>query len=458
MVAARGPKVAQLHEDGRLLAGARDLEQAVVIDPGVVEVDLRRATADLAEALDDARAQVPPDAEGGVVPHHRAVVGDLVPDAAAGRLRLALGGEPGEGAVIAADLTDTGLIESLVAASGTFFAEPGRMIRISAIPETRPDERITVIVPEAPLRRALIDFSIRIFWLSIFISLMAGTAIYIALLVLLVRPMRRLARAMTAFQEDPSDPQRTFTPSRRRDEIGESERALAAMQADVRDAFRQREHLAALGGAVAKINHDLRNVLASAQLISDRLAMSSDERVAGMGARLVRAIDRGVRLCQETLEYGRSREKAPELRPVRLADALDDAAGDALASSGAAQWINEVDELITVSADPDHLHRIFLNLFRNALQAMEESDPRRLSVASREEAGQVIVHVSDTGPGIPARVRETLFAPFSVTGHRAGTGLGLSIARELARLLGGDIALEASGEEGAVFKVTLKAV
>lgn len=368
---------------------------------------------------------------------------------------LVLGGAV-EGKLVKADLTDTSIWQSMLAACDTLLAPPGRYINIQAIPETRPDERLSVIVREGPLRQALIAFSIRIFWLSIFISLVTGGLIYLSLLFILVRPMRKLARAMTAFQEDPSDQARSYTASRRADEIGEAERALAAMQADVRGAFRQREHLAALGGAVAKINHDLRNVLASAQLISDRLAMSSDERVAGMGARLVRAIDRGVRLCAETLEYGRSQERDPELRAVELRYALDDAAGDAFASVGAAEWENTVDEDLGVQADPDHLHRIFLNLFRNSLQAMDGADPRRLAVSAVRENGRVRVAIADTGPGIPERVQSTLFAPFSVTGSKGGTGLGLSIARELARSLGGDVRLDTTGQDGTVFVVELK--
>lgn len=369
---------------------------------------------------------------------------------------LVLGGRV-SGELVKADLTDTSLLESMIAACDTLFAPPGRYINIWAEPQTRPNERMSVIVREDPLRDALIDFSIRIFWLSIFISLVTGGLIYLSLLFILVRPMRRLARAMTAFQEDPSDLTRMVEPSRRADEIGEAERALAAMQADVRAAFRSKERLATLGSAVAKINHDLRNVLSSAQLISDRLAMSSDERVAAMGSRLVRAIDRGVRLCAETLEYGRSREHDPHFETVILRDALDDAAGDAFASVGAAEWINAVEEDLTVRADPDHLHRIFLNLFRNAVQAMETSQTRSLSVGAAIEEERVRVRVADTGPGIPERVQKTLFAPFAVTGNRNGTGLGLSIAKELAHTLGGEVRLVETGEGGTVFEVVLKA-
>ena len=374
---------------------------------------------------------------------------------------LARADEPVDTMVVA-DLRTMGFWESLVETCHTFFAPPGRHIRIIAEPETRPGEEISVVVPEAGLKRDLYTYSLNILWLSIFISAVTGGLIYLSLLIILVRPMRRLARAMTAFQADPSDPVRAIAPSRRRDEIGDAETALAAMQSDVRNALRSRERLAALGAAVAKINHDLRNVLSSAQLISDRLAMSSDARVAAMGERLVRAVDRGVRLCQETLDYGRSEEREPETQACNLRNALDDAAGDAFSAVGASDWENRVDEALTVLADPDHLHRIFLNLFRNALQAMERSDPRVLSVEAEASAAheggreRIAIRVRDTGPGLPERALERLFEPFSASSSKGGAGLGLSIARELARAMGGDVALHHTGEDGAVFEVVLK--
>ena len=366
-----------------------------------------------------------------------------------------LGGDV-DGPIITVNLAEMTLMRSIIETCHTFFAPPGRFIRILAEPPTRPGEIISVVAPEAPLKEELYAFSVRIFWLSIFISLVTGGLIYISLLFILVRPMRRLARAMTAFQADPADPARSITASGRGDEIGQAETALAAMQTDVRAALHERERLAALGGAVAKINHDLRNVLTSAQLISDRLAMSPDKRVAAMGARLVRAVDRGIRLCRDTLEYGRSSERKPELARVPLAAALDDAAGDAFAAIGAADWDNRVDERVYVTADPDHIHRIFLNLFRNAVQAMEKSDPRRLSVEAAPCDDGVIVRVADTGPGLPERALEHLFEPFSATTRVGGSGLGLSIARELARAMGGEVELAETSAEGAVFQVRLK--
>ncbi len=372
---------------------------------------------------------------------------------------LILGGTLRDAKLITADVTKEGFFDRISATLSTFRAPEGRYVRIIAEPRTRMDtgELISVIVPEAGLRDELYAYSRNIVWLSLFIAAVTGVLLYLVILFILVRPIRRLSKAMTQFQEDPTDRSRTVTASGRSDEIGDAEAALAAMQSEVRAAFAQRERLAALGGAVARINHDLRNVFASAQLISDRLATSKDERVAAMGSRLVRAVDRGIRLCQETLDYGKTQERAPELQALSLRNAVDDAAGDAFAATGVAEWINEIDDGLTVSADPDHLHRIFMNLVRNAVQAMDGRDGARLAVNARTEAGAVHVTLTDNGPGVPGRVRETLFQPFGISGTKSGSGLGLSIARELARTMGGDVALVTTGEDGTTFEVRLGA-
>lgn len=370
-----------------------------------------------------------------------------------GANELVLGGAIGGATLVTADLTEDSFVDQLAGAVGTLFAPEGRFVRIIAHPRTRPDQQISVVVPEAGLKAELVAYSRTIALLSLFIAAVTGGLLYLALLGMLVRPMRRLARAMTAFAEDPLDPARRAPATTRSDELGEAQAALAAMQDEVREAFAQRERLAALGGAVARINHDLRNVLASAQLVSDRLAANADERVANMGARLLRAVDRGIRLCQDTLDYGRARERAPEMVAVRLKLAVDDAAGDAFAATGAADWSNAISDDAQVRADPDHLHRIVVNLVRNAVQAMP--DGGGLHADCRLEEGSAVLSLADTGPGVPDRVRETLFEPFGRSGPAGGAGLGLSIARELARAMGGEVRLAASGPDGSVFEVVL---
>lgn len=375
-----------------------------------------------------------------------------------GMNELVLYAGPIGGDLAESDLRKTGWIGNIRDTVEMLLAPPGRFLRIRATPMGRPDEVIDVIVPEAPLKAALAAFSRRYLAYSVLIALAVGAIIYLSLFYLFVRPMRRLANAMIQFRAAPHDPARTIRPSGGRNEIGQAETELAVMQADIRQALAQRERLAALGEAVATINHDLRNVLASAQLVSDRLAMDSDERVRGMGQRLVRAVDRGVRLCEATLEFGRAEQSPPVRQSVALADLLEEAASDARPGEGGrtVEWRNNVDVGQHLHADPDHAHRIFLNLFRNAIQAMTAGDASSvLEVTASAEDGYCRIAVRDTGPGLPLRARENLFRPFAGSTRHGGTGLGLSIARELARAHGGDVELGETGPDGTVFVVRL---
>src|SRR5260370_13986029 len=130
---------------------------------------------------------------------------------------------------------------------------------------------------------------------------------------------------MERFRGDPEDGEAQVQPSGRRDEIGRAEAELDRMQADLRTALNSRARLAALGEAVAKINHDLKNMLTSAQIASERLAALKDPKVSQALPRLERALDRAVKLASGVLTYGKTQEAAPEPRPVRLATAIESA-------------------------------------------------------------------------------------------------------------------------------------
>lgn len=374
-----------------------------------------------------------------------------------GRNELVLYGAPVDGTLIVADLRAEGWLGGAAAALDTLAAPEGRYLRVLAEPPARPGEVIDAIIPEAPLRQALLRYMLGLLQLTGFVALVTGALLYLMLFFLFVRPMRRLSAAMTRFQAAPADPGARLEPSRRADEIGQAERALAAMQGEIRQALAQRERLAALGSAVARINHDLRNVLASAQLVSDRLAASDDAQVRRMGERLVRAVGRGVRLCEETLRYGRAGEAEPAKAALPLRAALEEAMADARAAEGAAGWRNDVSAEIVLYADPDQTHRIFLNLMRNALQAMAglPEGSRRLSATARVEDGSALVEIADVGPGVAEKALQTLFEPFAASTRKDGSGLGLSTARDLARAQGGDVMLARTGPEGSVFAVRL---
>ncbi len=270
--------------------------------------------------------------------------------------------------------------------------------------------------------------------------------------------MKRLSGNLRAFRREPENPSRVIAPSGRRDEIGEAERALAGMQRDLQGALVEKSHLAALGLAVAKINHDLRNILASAQLFSDRLASVRDPSVQRFAPKILDALDRAIALCQATLTYGRASEPAPVRRRVPLADLARDV-GDllGLGPDGPIAWQVAVEPGLMVDADPDQLFRVLMNLGRNARQALEArgvNPEDAIRVSARREGGVVVIEVADTGPGVPVAARGRLFEAFSSVGKSGGTGLGLAIAAELLRAHGGTIGL-VDGTLGATFRLTI---
>src|SRR4029079_9562465 len=111
-------------------------------------------------------------------------------------------------------------------------------------------------------------------------------------------------RYMLRFSENPEDASRIIVPSQRRDEIGTAERELAHMQSELTQTLQQKNRLAALGLAVSKISHDLRNMLASAQLISDRLGSLPDLTVQRFAPKLIASLGRAISFCEGTLRFG----------------------------------------------------------------------------------------------------------------------------------------------------------
>ena len=297
-----------------------------------------------------------------------------------------------------------------------------------------------MLLDEAPLRGEMWDFGIRILELSIVISLVTAALVYLSLQWLLVRPMRRITASMMDFREDPEDASRIIAASGRRDEIGVAERELAVLQKTVRQALGQRARLAALGTAVTKINHDLRNILATARLVTDGLTASAAPEVRRVAPRLLDAIDRAVALCTRTLDF--SREGAPPLAPSRFSlAALIDEIGPGLGLSEDGLAIDcAIPPELAVRADRDQLYRVLLNLARNAVEA----GARRLRFAAAREDGIIAIEIADDGPGLPPKARENLFRPFFGSARPGGSGLGLAIARELMRAHGGELVLVSS--------------
>jgi signal transduction histidine kinase len=331
------------------------------------------------------------------------------------------------------------------------------MLRVVARPQFRNGDFVEIVVPSAPLRRELMVYAERLLIGSAAVSVVAGLIVYLALNAFLVRPMRKITESMERFRARPEDPEARLKLSGRRDEIGRAEAELTRMQDDLRAALQSRARLAALGEAVAKINHDLRNMLTSAQMVAERLQGSGDPRVAQALPRLERALDRAASLSRNVLAYGRSEEPAPMPRELLLAPAVQAAAADAGLDPLGVRLEMALSADLHVRADPEQLDRILVNLFKNAREAIEgagrETGRVRLTAEARNK--RMAIRIADDGPGVPERMRERLFQPFSGSGRPEGSGLGLAIARELARSHGGDLDLKETGPNGSVFELTL---
>jgi len=349
----------------------------------------------------------------------------------------------------------------LAAPFRTLAGGKGQMVRVIAEPRLRSGEFVEIVTSDEPLKAELLGYLGRLMGVIAFASLLAGALVYVSLNTFLVRPMQRITRAMERFRADPEDPKARVEPSGRADEIGRAEAELARMQADLVAALNSRARLAQLGEAVAKINHDLRNMLTSAQMASERLAQSGDPNVTQALPRLERALHRAITLATDVLAYGRTTEPAPDARPSPLLASLEAAAEDAGLSPTGVRLEADVPASEQVSADPDQLHRILVNLLRNAREAIE-SAPRagergHVSVTAARQDGASLIRFADNGPGIPARALPNLFQPFMGSAKRGGTGLGLAIARELAQAHGGDLTLASTGPDGSVFELRLPA-
>jgi signal transduction histidine kinase len=356
------------------------------------------------------------------------------------------------------DMRDTSTVDGVMSVFHTLTAPPGRLLRVLATPRLESGEFIEIVFPEAQLSQDVTGYAQRVLRTSGLITILAGWLNFVILNALLVRPMRRLTTHIEKFRDRPEDVSADINPSGSDDEVGRAENALADMEAQVRGSLRQQARLAGLGGAVAKLAHDLRNSLATAQLVSEQLSASEDPKVRQAAPRLERVIARASALAEAALHYGRADEPAPALQRVALSRAVEEAAADALAHYETARWRNDVPADAMVYADPEHLHRIVSNLVRNAAQACEKAKlPIRIEGRRRPSHGVHIVEIVDFGPGVPDAARAQLFQPFAAGTNVGGTGLGLAIARELANAMGGEVNLARSSADGAAFALILRA-
>ncbi|MGE7370712.1 sensor histidine kinase [Neorhizobium sp. NPDC001467] len=324
------------------------------------------------------------------------------------------------------------------------------------------DMIIELVMSDKVLHKAMLSFSRDMFILSLMISLITAFMIYVAINRMMIKPIRRLTRGMQIFSEHPEDPGRLFSPGREKGELAVAGRHLTAMQVELQRTLKQQKNLADLGLAVSKINHDMRNILASAQLMSDRLVDVEDPMVRSFAPKLLRTIDRAVEYSTEVLAYGQAREAAPKRRLIRLSTLCQEVRDMlALDPEGGIDYVEQIPADLEVDADGEQLFRVIHNLCRNAVQALAQADVmdpllgRRVALTAQRVGSVVSITVDDTGPGMPRKARENLFSAFRGSARSGGTGLGLVIARELVLAHGGTIGLVEKPGPGTQFRIEI---
>ena len=362
------------------------------------------------------------------------------------------------------DLRGQSILTSIVESFDTLLLGGHRAVNVVG-PAPMGGDFVDIVIDEAPLRSAMLSFSANIVIVSLIVSGITATLLYLALSRMIVRPVSRLVTSIMAFADNPEDVSRIITLSGRTDEIGRAEQALHGMQKALSKQLKQKKRLARLGLAVSKINHDLRNMLASVQLFSDRLADLPDPTVQRFAPKLIIALDRAIGFCQSMLAFGKAEEPPPKPRQLRLAPLVDevrDMLGAGPDGSLGIDWVSSVPENFQVYADPDHLHRILVNLGRNSIQALDQNRASHdfapaITICAANGGSAAFIDVADNGPGVPPSVRNRLFEAFSGSSGQGSTGLGLAIAADLAKAHGGSIELLPfnAATRGAIFRLTL---
>ena len=356
------------------------------------------------------------------------------------------------------DLREAGPYTLIRDAIACMFDPEPRVIRVIGNPVREGGTLIEVTMKALPLRSAMIDYGLRILMLAGLISVVTAGLLFIAVSCLLVTPIKRVTGAMTSYAENPEDSRRIITPNSGITELREAEEALHGLQTELTGALKQKERLAQLGSAVAKISHDLRNILTSAQLFTDRIEASEDPAVKRLAPKLVGSISRAMHLCESTLAFGKAEEAPPRLSRLALGEVVEDVLDSERLSLGDedVSLSADIPATMVVRADAEQLHRVISNLVRNARQAIAQTGkPGEIAVSAEEDSDSWIIRVTDTGPGLPPKARENLFTPFQGGARKGGTGLGLVIAQELLRGHGGTLELERSDENGTAFVLCL---
>ncbi|MDO5656867.1 MAG: HAMP domain-containing sensor histidine kinase [Paracoccus sp. (in: a-proteobacteria)] len=356
------------------------------------------------------------------------------------------------------DLREEWALKTVRDAAWQMARPQNEIIRVIGAPVNQAGQLIEITLDTAPLHAAMIEFALQVLLVSVVLVVVTAILLNIVAQRLILKPMRRVINHMASYAAAPEDARSIITPDARISELRDAEEALASMQTKLTSALKQKERLAGLGQAVAKISHDLRNILTTSQIFADRLEESADPAVRRAAPKLVNSISRAVNLCETTLAFGKAEEPPPTLSRFPLRSLVDEIteAETLLSEGGMVEFVTDISPNLVIRADREQLHRVLSNLIRNARQAIDATrQPGTIEVAAGEQDREWWIRVGDDGPGLPQKARDFLFQPFTGGTRKGGTGLGLAIAADLVRGHGGRLDLMRSDENGTEFCLTL---
>ncbi len=221
------------------------------------------------------------------------------------------------------------------------------------------------------------------------------------------------------------------------------------------------ERLAAIGETAAYLSHHIRNILQGLRSGSDILEMGlkrgSLDKIGEAWKMIQRNLDRIFQLTTNMLTF--SKDRHPNIEMAQLNSVIRDAVSlmQGPADAKSVMLLADLrDDLPAVPIDVEGMHQVVVNLLSNAIAAVPRDTGRVVvGAAFSEPNGEVVLTVSDNGPGIPPEQHESLFEAFNSSKGQGGTGLGLAAAKKIVSELGGRIEVSGSADEGTTFEVHL---
>ena len=270
------------------------------------------------------------------------------------------------------------------------------------------------------------------------------------------RKLRRLEASLASRIDRGGDlPALPLTGERELDRLVEALNATGQRVGEERRRAGAAERLAAVGRLAAGVAHEIRNPIAAMRLKAENAIASGDEsrRMSALES-ILQQVGRLDGLLRDLLAMTQRREPQPaEADLARFLKETIEPHRELAAAKGIDLRIVPIPGAPgTPKFDIDQVRRAVDNLILNAVQNTPPGGV--VTVAATADDGKLQFRISDTGPGVPAEVRDRLFEPFA-TARADGTGLGLAIAREIARAHGGEARLVSTTHSGAVFEIEL---